>query len=217
MTDSVDERNARADTIVYIVDDNSGVRHSLSLLLQSAGLNTVSCDSVQAFFDGYDSSRPGCLILDIRMPKMGGLELQKKLAEENIHLPTIIITGHADVLLAVRAMKAGAFEFFEKPFNDQLLLDSVLLAIDKSAEIFLAQREYVDFHDRVELLSAREREVMDLLVRGQGAKEIAAALGISSKTVDVHRGNILRKIQVRSVPELILLTVKHSGPLFSPE
>jgi len=145
---------------------------------------------------------------------MSGLEIQNRLAEDNIHLPIIFITGHGDILLAVRALKAGAVDFFEKPFNDQLLLDSISLAIDMSVEMFLEQRDCAKFHAQKEKLSPREREVMELLVQGKPAKEVAGLLGISSKTVDVHRGNILGKTQVRSVPQLMLLTLKHGEKVF---
>ena len=129
------------DSIVYIVDDNEGVRHSLTLLVESAGLAALACESAQDFLDHYDPARPGCLLLDIRMPQMSGLELQARLVEDGVQLPVIIITGHADVLLAVRAMKAGARDFFEKPFNDQLLLDSIASAIELNVEsLFRAAR-----------------------------------------------------------------------------
>ena len=199
-----------SNAIVYVVDDADGIRHSLTLLLQSVKIKVKSCASAQEFFDVYDPSKPACLVLDIRMPEMSGLELQGKLVEENIHIPVIIITGHGDVSLAVRAMKAGAVDFIEKPFNDQLLLDSISSALDKSVELFEEQHECADFHERIGRLSPREQEVMDLLVEGKGAKEIAALLGISSKTVDVHRGHILEKTQMRSVPELVRLVISHS-------
>ena len=196
------------DSIVYIVDDNEGVRHSLTLLVESTGLAALACESAQDFLDHFDPARPGCLLLDIRMPQMSGLELQARLVEDGVQLPVIIITGHADVLLAVRAMKAGAHDFFEKPFNDQLLLDSIASAIELNVEVFLEQREISDFLARVEKLSTREREVMVLLVQGKVTKEVAATLGISSKTVDAHRGNILGKTQMRSVHQLIMKTLK---------
>lgn len=198
-----------SDAVVYIVDDAVGVRHSLTLLLQSVKLNPVCCASAQEFMDRYDPLKPGCLVLDIRMPEMSGLDLQKKLIEDKINIPVIIITGHADVTLAVRAMKAGALDFIEKPFNDQVLLDSISSAIAKSVEIYDEQLECEDYYERVERLSTREQEVMDLLVEGKAAKEIGTVLGISSKTVDVHRGHILEKMQVRSVPELVRLVVMH--------
>jgi len=204
----------QSDVIVYIVDDAAGVRHSLGLLIQSVELKTEPYTSAQEFLEGYDSSKPGCLVLDIRMPEMSGLELMEKLHENNIQIPVIIVTGHGDTSLAVRAMKAGAIDFIEKPFNDQLLLDSVSKAVDKGMDMFKAQQDCVDFIARVKKLSPREQEVMDLMAEGKGAKEVGVVLGISSKTVDVHRGHILDKMQVKSVPELVRLVVMHSDYAF---
>jgi FixJ family two-component response regulator len=198
-----------SNAIVYVVDDADGIRHSLSLLLESVKIKVETSASAQEFIDIYDSSVPGCLVLDIRMPEMSGLELQKKLIEDNINIPIIIITGHGDVSLAVRAMKAGAVDFIEKPFNDQVLLDSISSALDKSIQVFDTQQDCADFNARVKKISPREQEVMDLLVKGKSAKEIALCLGISSKTVDVHRGHILEKMQLRSVPELVRMVIMH--------
>lgn len=199
-----------SDVIVYIVDDDDGVRHSLSLLVQSVELNTACYPSAQHFLEHYDPSKPGCLLLDIRMPELSGLELMSILSEKNIHIPVIIVTGHGDTALAVRAMKAGAMDFIEKPFNDQLLLDSVSRAIDKGVEMFKAQQDCANYHHLKQRLSPREAEVLDLMVDGMGTKEIGVALGISSKTVDVHRSHILEKMQVKSVPDLVRLVVMHS-------
>ena len=198
-------------SIVYIVDDNVGVRHSLTLLVRSAGMDVMACESAQEFLDHYDPTRPGCLVLDIRMPNMSGLDLQNKLSEVNPCLPIIVLTGYADVLLAVRAMKAGAFDLLEKPFNDQLLLDSINLAIDRSVALFFEQQDQINFQARIDRLSPIEIEVMDLLVQGGSTKEVAAVLDISSKTVDVHRGNILWKTETRSMLHLAKLMFKHSG------
>ncbi len=171
----------------------------------------MACESAQEFLDHYDPTRPGCLVLDIRMPYMSGLDLQNKLSEINPSLPIIVLTGYADVLLAVRAMKAGAIDFFEKPFNDQLLLDSINLAIDRSVALFIEQQDHINFQARIDRLSPREIEVMDLLVQGGSTKEVAAVLDISSKTVDVHRGNILGKTEARSMLHLAKLMFKHGG------
>jgi len=199
-----------SDVVVYIVDDDDGVRHSLSLLVESVELKTACYPSAQQFLEHYDPSKPGCLLLDIRMPELSGLELMSMLSEKNIHIPVIIVTGHGDTALAVRAMKAGAMDFIEKPFNDQLLLDSVSRAIDKGIEMFKVQQDCADFLGLTQKLSPREQEVMDLMVDGMGTKEVGVVLGISSKTVDVHRSHILEKMQVKSVPELVHLVVLHS-------
>ncbi|MDT8384125.1 MAG: response regulator [Gammaproteobacteria bacterium] len=206
-----------SDVTVYIVDDDAGVRHSLSLLIQSVKLKTESYESAQQFLEHYDSSRPGCLVLDIRMPEMSGMELLEKFTENNIHIPVIVVTGHGDTTLAVRAMKAGVIDFIEKPFNDQVLLDAISAGIARSTEMFNAQVDCERYAAMVRKLSSREAEVMDLMVKGKGAKEIGVLLGISSKTVDVHRGHILEKMQVKSVSELVRLVVMHSEHPFSCE
>jgi len=195
------------DVAVYIVDDDEAVRHSLSLLMQSVGLEAMCFASAQAFLDGYDASKPSCLILDVRMPEMSGLDLQRVLNEHQIQIPVIIITGHGDVPLAVRAMKAGAMDVLEKPFNEQALLDAITKAITKSSESFEDQNSRAKYQERAEHLSPREREIMGLLILGKGSKKIAAQLGISPKTVDVHRIHIMEKMEVKSVVELARLAV----------
>ncbi|WP_455207400.1 response regulator transcription factor [Kaarinaea lacus] len=197
------------DVTVYIVDDDEAVRHSLDLLMQSVGLMANCYGSAREFLDAYDASKPGCLILDIRMPEMSGLDLQRVLNENQIQIPVIIITGHGDVPLTVRAMKGGALDVLEKPFNDQALLDAVSKAVAKSNEAFKEQTFRSKFQKRVEYLSPREREIMDMLVVGKGSKEIASQLGISPKTVDVHRVHIMEKMQVRSVIELARFTLNN--------
>jgi len=196
--------------MVYVVDDDEAVRHSLELLLQSVDRNVKTFASAQTFLDNYDPSMPGCLVLDVRMPGISGLELQRLLNEQNTNIPTIIITGHGDVPLAVRAMKAGAVDVIEKPFNDQTLLDSIEKAIEKSMDIHKSNHSRHKFQQNIEQLSPREREVMDLLVLGKGSKEIAAQLNISSKTVDVHRVHIMEKMGVRTVVELTRMTINSS-------
>ena len=198
-----------SDVTVYIVDDDEAVRHSLELLLQSVGRQIKSFSSALSFLDKYDASKPGCLILDIRMPGMSGLDLQRILKERHIQIPTIIITGHGDVPLAVRAMKEGASDVIEKPFNDQTLLDSLAKAIAKSVDVYKANNSRAKFQENAKLLSTREREVMDLLVLGKASKEIAAELNISSKTVDVHRVHIMDKMGVKTVVELARLSVNN--------
>ena len=197
----------RSDVAIYIVDDDEAIRDSLNLLMQSVGLSATCFASAHAFLDGYDASKPGCLILDVRMPDMSGLDLQRILNEKQIQIPVIIITGHADVPIAVRAMKAGAMDVLEKPFNDQALLDAITNAITKSNEAFEEQNSRVKLKNRAEHLSPREREIMDLLILGKGSKKIAAQLGISPKTVDVHRIHIMEKMEVKSIVELARLVV----------
>ncbi|MCI0508395.1 MAG: response regulator [Gammaproteobacteria bacterium] len=199
----------QTDVTVYIVDDDEAVRHSLSLLMQSVGLTAKCCASARAFLDTYSASSPACLILDIRMPEMSGLDLQRILNDRRIQIPAIIITGHGDVPLAVRAMKAGAMDVLEKPFNDQALLDAINKAVAISIAAYQEQVDRVKFQECAQHLSPREREIMDLLITGKGSKEIATQLGISRKTVDVHRIHIMEKMQVRSVVELARLTLSN--------
>ncbi|HEY5603098.1 MAG TPA: response regulator [Gammaproteobacteria bacterium] len=199
------------EVTVFIVDDDEAVRHSLYLLLQSVGLKARCFASAREFLNSYDASSPACLILDVRMPEMSGLELQRILNDRRIQLPVIIVTGHGDVPLAVRAMKAGALDVLEKPFNDQALLDAINKAVTRSSAAYREQIDRVRFQERAHLLSPREREIMELLILGKGSKEIAAQLGISRKTVDVHRIHVIEKMQVRSVVELARLTLNNNG------
>jgi len=195
------------NVMVHIIDDDAAVRRSLEMLLQSVGHMARSYTSARAFLGSFDPSIPGCLLLDVRMPGMSGLDLQQLLAQDKIKIPVIIITGHGDVPMAVRAMKEGAFDFIEKPFHDQHLLDSVATALAKGVEIQQQQHEQAKFLERVSSLSPRERQVMDVLVAGKHNKVIALELGISPKTVDVHRGHIMEKMQVKSVIELVRLSM----------
>jgi len=197
----------RSDVAIYIVDDDEAIRDSLNLLMESVGLNATCFASANAFLDGYDASKPGCLILDVRMPDISGLDLQRILNERQIQIPIVIITGHGDVPIAVRAMKAGAMDVLEKPFNDQALLDAITNAITKSNEAFEEQNSREKLKNRAEHLSPREREIMDLLILGNGSKKIAAQLGISPKTVDVHRIHIMEKMEVKSIVELACMVV----------
>jgi FixJ family two-component response regulator len=193
---------------VFVVDDDEAVCRSLSLLIEDIGLEVKTYTSAPAFLSAYDPAQPGCLVLDVRMSGMSGLELQSRLNELDYGIPTIIITGHADVPMAVEAMKAGALDFIEKPFRDQVLLDNIQRAIDWDARTRRRRQEMRDVQARIRLLTQREREIMDLLVQGKTNKAIAYELGISQKTVDFHRANILQKVEVASVVELVRLTQK---------
>jgi two-component system, LuxR family, response regulator FixJ len=188
---------------IFVVDDDHAIRQSLDVLIQSVGLRVETYASAQAFLEAYDPARPGCLVLDVRMPNMSGLELQTTLKERRIGLPVIIITGHGDVPIAVRAMKAGAMEFLEKPFSKQLLLEHIHEAIARDACQRDERARCTLVEARLSQLSARERQVMDLVVGGKVNKEIAAELGVSKKTVDVHRSHVMEKMQADSVAELV--------------
>lgn len=188
---------------VFVVDDDEAVRGGLQQLLQAIGLNVQTYASADEFLASYRPGQPGCLVLDIRMPGMGGLDLQEQLARQGIQLPIIFLTGHGDVPAAVRALKAGAMDFLEKPFNSQVLLDLVQQAIRRDADARTRSAEESQITRRLRTLTAREREVLDRMTGGKANKVIAMELGISERTVEFHRGKIMKKMQARSLAELI--------------
>jgi len=190
---------------VFIVDDDQGVREAVSLLMESIGLAAEAYPSAQAYLDAFDPARPGCLVLDVRMRGMSGLELQQRLATEPLYPPIIIVTGHGDVPMAVRALKHGAMDFIQKPFNAQELLDRVNAALKLDREQRQRRREIGRRHAQFACLTDREMEVVELVVVGNSSKIIAKRLGISPKTVDIHRANIMRKLDIRTVAELVQL------------
>jgi FixJ family two-component response regulator len=192
---------------VFVVDDDRAMRESLSWLLDSVGLRVRSYATATDFLAEHDPAQPGCLVLDVRMPGMSGLDLQAELARRGVELPTIVITGHAEVSMAVRAVKAGAIDFIEKPFSDQLLLDRVRQALEVDLEAREVRRRREDARRRLATLTAREREVLNLVVAGKANKEIASALGVSPKTVEVHRAHVMSKMCVDSLAELIRITL----------
>lgn len=195
------------DTTVYIVDDDQAVRDSLSWLISSIGLNVETFENAQHFIDHYDRERPGCLLVDVRMPGMSGLELQQHLAQDNNCLPVIIVTGHGDVKMAVNAMKHGAFDFIEKPYNDQVMLDLLQTALKECERRRSAKMEHKEVQDLYDNLTAREREVMDMIVAGNTNKQIAYGLDISEKTVEAHRAKVMEKLEARSLADLIRKSV----------
>ena len=196
---------------VYVVDDDEGVRKSLVLLLRSVGIKPVCHTSGQDFLDSLTPTTEGCLLVDIRMPGMSGLDLQKTLSDRSSILPIIFITGHGDVAMAVRAMRAGAFDFIEKPFRDQDLLDRIneALAFNEARHAEINAR--VAFAERLALLTAREREIMDRIVSGQANKVIANELSLSERTVEIHRAKVMSKINVHSLAELVALVTRTGG------
>lgn len=191
------------ESTVFVVDDDEAVRGGLQQLLQTIGLNVQTYASADEFLASYRLGQSGCLVLDIRMPGMGGLDLQEQLARRGIQLPIIFLTGHADVPAAVRALKAGAMDFLEKPFNSQVLLDLVQQAIRRDADARTRVAEELEVTRRLTALTAREREVLDMMIGGKANKVIAMELGISERTVEFHRGKIMKKMQARSLAELI--------------
>lgn len=195
------------EATVFIVDDDEAVRDSLSFLMQSVGLKTESFDSADSFLQASPTQHAGCLLLDIRMPGMSGLELQGVLEERNIRLPVIFISGHADVPMAVRALKAGAFDFVEKPFNDQLLLDCVQRAIEEDRQQRQNEVQLDEWRALMDSLTPREREVMELVVDGAANKVISATLGVSLKTVEAHRARVMDKLKANSLSHLVRMSV----------
>ncbi len=197
---------SKSEPTVFIVDDDEAVQQSLTMLLGTVGLNAQAYRSAEDFLDDYDpAAQPGCLLLDVRMPGMSGMELQARLAEKPTRTQVIIITGHGDVPMAVEAIKAGAVDFIEKPFRDQVLLDSIQRALELDAKARREQAERADIEAKIARLTPRERQIADLVVLGKSTKTIAYELGISQKTVDFHRVNILEKMRVDSVVELVRL------------
>ena len=191
------------DKTIFVVDDDKAVRDSLSWLISSVGLHVETFASAQDFLDVYDPTRPGCLLVDVRMPGMSGLELQKRLAENPHCLPVIVVTGHGDVQMAVRAMKDGAFDFIEKPYNDQILLDLVQKAVRECERRRTQVTSHQEIQELVDTLTPRERQVMDMIVAGNTNKQIAYALDISDKTVEAHRAKVMEKLQASSLADLI--------------
>lgn len=194
--------------IVFIVDDDEGVREGLSLLLETVGQPSELFDSAHSFLNAYDESKGGCLVLDIRMPRMTGLDLQKRLIDAGSRLPIIFITGHGDIPMAVEAMRRGALDFIRKPFREQDLLDRIneALVVDDDARRKAMDRELI--HERLAVLSERERQVFDRVADGEMNKMIAMDLGISERTVEVHRGHVMQKLGVRTLAQLVRIKIE---------
>lgn len=190
---------------VYVVDDDKGVRDSLSLLLASVGLNCRVYASAAEFLEDYRPDRVACLVSDIRMPGMSGIELQAEMNRAHISIPVIFITGHGDVPMAVSAMKDGAMDFLTKPFRDQELLDRINAALTQANEAFDDQQRQREVRARYESLTPREAEVMAMVVRGSANKVIAMDLGVSQRTVELHRARVMQKMAARSLAELVRL------------
>jgi two-component system response regulator FixJ len=193
--------------IVFIVDDDAAVRGSLRLLIKSVGLVPTVLESAREFLDKYDPAQPGCLVLDVRMPQMSGLELQEQLNRRGAIIPVIFITGHGDVAMAVEAMQAGAFDFLQKPFRDQDLIDRIQRALekDRADRAVLAERSVI--RHRRELLTPREREVLDLVTGGKPNKVMAADLGVSQRTVEIHRARVMEKMGAASLAHLVRMVM----------
>jgi two-component system, LuxR family, response regulator FixJ len=192
---------------VFVVDDDEAMRSSLQWLIESVGMQVQTYASADEFIRDYYPGRSGCLLLDVRMPGMSGLELQELFLRQGMRIPIIIITGHGDVPMAVRAMQAGAVDFIEKPFNDERLLESVRSAQDLDARQRSEQARRAEIATRLAHLTPRELEVMSMVTEGKANKEIASALGVSSKTVEAHRARVMEKMQADSLAELVRMAI----------
>ena len=189
--------------VVFIVDDDEAVRGSLRLLLKSVGLIPAALGSAREFLQKYDPAQPGCLVLDVRMPEMSGLELQEQLNFLGAVIPVIFITGHGDVPMAVEAMQAGAFDFLQKPFRDQDLIDRIQRALEKDRTNRAVLAERTAIRQRLESLTPREREVLTMVAGGKPNKIMAADLGVSQRTVEIHRARVMEKMGATSLAQLV--------------
>jgi two-component system response regulator FixJ len=201
-----------SDAVVHLIDDDDGVRQAVAFLLTTAGFAVRVYESAVAFLDALGSVQPGCIVTDVRMPGMDGLALQRELTGRGVSLPVIVITGHADVPLAVQAMKAGAVDFIEKPFSDDTLLSAIQVAIDRHARDFRREDEAAGIKVRLNSLSSREREVLEGLIAGLPNKTIAYDLKISARTVEVHRANLMTRMGARSVADLVRMVFVVRSP-----
>jgi two-component system response regulator FixJ len=195
------------DPVVFIVDDDAAIRRSLRFLIESVGLTVETYPTAEQFLETYDGSRSGCLILDMRMPGMSGLHLQEELAARGALLPIIVVTGYAEVPMAVRALKGGAVDFMEKPFSDQQLLERVREAIDADRRRRRETAEHAEITARFACLTARERDVLAGVIAGKANKFIALELGVGTKTVEAHRAKLMKKLKVDSLADLIRLSM----------
>jgi FixJ family two-component response regulator len=193
---------------VFIIDDDRGMRQAVQDLVESVGLRAESFATGQEFLGRQPTSDPSCLVLDVRLPQMSGLDFQRRLTEIGMQIPIIFITAHGDVPMSVRALKSGAVEFLTKPFRDQDLLDAIQQALQRDRAAREQQAEVHELHGRYQALTAREREVMGLVVSGMLNKQIASEIGVSEATVKIHRGNLMQKMQAGSLIELVRMADK---------
>ena len=196
-----------SNAVVHLIDDDEGVRQAVAFLLSSAGLAVRVHESAVAFLEVLPTMQPGCIVSDVRMPGMDGLELQRRLKSLGAKLPMIIMTGHADVSLAVEAMKAGAVDFIEKPFDDELILSAIRAALDLYDKTGYRETEIAQTQVKLKSLSVREREVLDGLLAGHPNKTIAYDLGLSARTVEVHRASLMTKMGATSLSELVRMSL----------
>ena len=197
---------------IFVVDDDEGVRNSLRFLLKSVGLTTHTLASAGEFLEVYSPRQPGCLVLDVRMPGMSGLELQQQLNLRGAVIPVIFITGHGDIPMAVEAMQHGAFDFLQKPFRDQDLIDRIQRALERDAKNRSALAQSDRIAERLRSLTTREQEVLTLMTRGMPNKVMAAELGVSQRTVEIHRARVMEKSGASSLAELVRMVLDRDTP-----
>jgi RNA polymerase sigma factor (sigma-70 family) len=197
--------------IVFIVDDDASVREALKSLIRSVGLHVELFGSATEFLETQRPDAPSCLVLDVRLPGISGLDLQRRLSDANVHIPIIIITGHGDIPMSVRAMKAGAIEFLTKPFRDQDLLDAIQVALERNRTRRQREAEIAVLRERFESLSPRERDVVTKVVSGMLNKQIADEIGIAENTVKVHRSRAMEKMQAQSLADLVKMVERLDG------
>lgn len=205
-------KHNKQDGIVYLVDDEFVMRDSLTLLIESTGLSVKSFESAEAFLDHYDADQAGCLILDVRMPTMSGLELQEELLKRNITIPIIFISGNAEIPDSAKAFRAGAVDFLQKPFDHTILLNRIDEALTKDLNFRAKCNDLATLQERIDMLSPREKQVLSLVVNYNTNKEIAAILHLSNRTIDAHRAHIMKKMRAENFPELVIM-VRESGLL----
>ena len=206
----------QSEPTVFVVDDDEAVRQSLQLLAESVGYPVRAFGSAAEFLESYRPDQPGCLVLDIRMRGMSGLELQDWLAAQGLSLPIIFVTGHGDIPMAVQAMRAGAVDFIEKPYRDQELLDRIQQAIELDEQRRQQDHRRQQVSDRLDLLTPREREVMEHVVAGETNKQIAGALGISLRAVEAHRARVMERMAASSVAQLVQMVMTVRAPEGGP-
>jgi RNA polymerase sigma factor (sigma-70 family) len=199
-------------SVVFVVDDDPSVRSSLKFLLSSVGLQVESFESAETFLQGKPPDAPSCLVLDVRLRGLSGLEFQHELAARNIHIPIVFVTGHGDIPMSVRAMKAGAIEFLTKPYRDQDLLDAVRIALEQDRARREQERDLTDLQQRFDSLTPREQEVISMVVSGMLNKQIAGELGTAENTVKVHRSRAMEKMNAQSFADLVRMIEKLKGP-----
>ncbi len=199
---------AEEKPVVFVVDDDQGVRESVRVLMRSIGVDAETFASADDFLGEYDPNRPGCIVLDVRMPGMSGLELQERLVAMGSPLPIIFVTAHGDVPMAVEAVKAGAMDFVQKPFRDQEIIDRIQDAFAENAQTRDRLRDRKRINEKIASLTPREREVMDMVVEGRANKVIAIDLGLSQRTVEIHRARVMTKMEADSVSQLVQMVMR---------